>query len=62
MFKLFQVNSDVHWVAGDVIVVAATGYMGADSEVLTIAVITGRDITFTPALQFSHSGKVSSYH
>ena len=50
------------WVVGDVIAVAATGYMGADSEVLTITAITGRDITFTPALQFPHSGKVSADH
>ena len=46
----------VDWRTGDQIVVAASGYMGGDSEVVTITSVSDRTLTVTEAFKHPHSG------
>ena len=57
---IMKVYPSVDWVAGDVIAVAASGYMGGDSEVFTVKSVEANSIAVTQAFKYPHSGKLTA--
>ena len=46
------------WAPGDRIVLAPSGYDVNETEELTVTGVTGRSVSFSPALRFAHHGEV----
>lgn len=49
------------WAVGDRICIAPTGFDTFQAEAMTITGISGRTVTFTPALRYPHWGVVQTY-
>jgi len=49
------------WRAGDRIVVASTDLDPMQAEPLTVSAVSGRSVTFTPALRWQHYGQLQTY-
>ncbi len=48
------------WTVGDQLALAPSGYIPTEAEKLTITAIEGRRVSFTPALQFRHFGRLQT--
>jgi cell migration-inducing and hyaluronan-binding protein len=48
------------WTVGDQLALAPSGYIPTEAEKLTITAIEGRRVSFTPALQYRHFGRVQT--
>ena len=49
------------WNIGDRLVIAPSGYDAFEAEEVTITAMEGRNISFTPSLNFSHYGELQEY-
>ena len=54
---LLQTN----WVIGDHLVIAATGFNHREAEEVVITAVSGKTITFSPALKFKHFAVEETY-
>jgi regulation of enolase protein 1 (concanavalin A-like superfamily) len=48
------------WAVGDKLCLAPTGFDATESEAVTITAISGRTVSFTPALQYPHWGTLQT--
>jgi cell migration-inducing and hyaluronan-binding protein len=49
------------WRAGDRIVVSSTDLDPMQAELLTVSAVSGKTVTFTPALRWAHYGQLQTY-
>ncbi|WP_299222073.1 G8 domain-containing protein [uncultured Aquimarina sp.] len=59
--KITLDKDPVGWKVGDVIAIAPSGYEPYEAEEVTISELSGRIISFTPALQYPHFGEIQEY-
>jgi len=51
---------NVNWIVGDQIVLVSTDFVMNQAEQVTITSVNGNTINFSPALQYSHFGSIST--
>ena len=49
------------WRVGDKLVVAPSGFEAEEYEVVTVSSVAGKQISFTPALKYTHWGALQTY-
>jgi len=57
----FNVAETVDWVAGEKIVIASTSYDHNEAEMMTIASVSGNEITVTTPFVYKHYGVIETY-
>ncbi|CAG9312591.1 unnamed protein product [Blepharisma stoltei] len=57
----FKVAETVDWAAGEVIAIASTSYDHNESEMMTIASVSGKQITVTSPFVYKHYGVIETY-
>ena len=58
--QISVLNTSTGWRVGDQIVIAPSGFNPQEAEKRTITAVSGRNITFTPALSHSHYGTLQT--